>query len=247
MENEFSRTELLLGTQAVKSLAASTVAVFGIGGVGSFAAEGLARSGVGHLVLIDYDLITITNINRQLHATSQTVGLSKVEVMKNRILEINPRAQVTTHSIFYRSHDYPDLVGGYFDYIVDAIDSVAAKIDLILQAQSLNIPIISCMGAGNKLDPTCFEVADIYATSVCPLARVMRRELRKRDIKALKVVYSREVPLIRGEDELGVHGDNCSYGPQDKGSVPGSVVFVTATAGLVLAGEAVKDLTGMSS
>ncbi len=242
MENEFSRTELLLGTQAVKKLAGSTVAVFGIGGVGSFVVEALARCGVGHLVLIDYDLITITNLNRQIHATSKTIGLSKVEIMKDRILEINPQARVTTHSVFYRSHSYPDLVDSEFDYIVDAVDSVAAKIDLILRAQSLNIPIISCMGAGNKLDPTCFEVADIYTTSVCPLARVMRRELRKHGVTALKVVYSREVPSTPREEEIHADGDNNSYRPQVKDSAPGSVVFVTAAAGLVLAGEVVKDL-----
>ncbi len=244
MENEFSRIEMLLGSQALETLTGSTVAVFGIGGVGGFVVEGLVRSGVGHLVLVDHDRVTITNINRQIHATSKTIGLSKVEVMKDRILEINPRAQVTTHMVFYRSHSCPDLVRRGYDYIVDAVDSVAAKIDLILQAQNLGIPIISCMGAGNKLDPTLFKVADIYETSVCPLARVMRRELRKHGVKALKVVYSREMPLNAADE--GNHPvsdpDDHSCSLNVNRSAPGSAAFVTAAAGLILAGEVVKDL-----
>ncbi len=245
---EFSRTELLIGKAAMEKLAGSTVAVFGIGGVGTFAVEGLVRSGVGKLVLIDDDCICLTNINRQIHATRKTIGQPKVEVMKERILEINPRAKVLTHQTFYMPQCASQLVTTDYDYIIDAIDTVTAKIDLILNAKKLNIPIISCMGAGNKLDPTRFEIADIYDTSVCPLAKVMRRELRKRGVKDLKVVYSKEEPIKPLESEETSCQLNCIC-PRESArtctirrSIPGSIAFVPSVAGLLIAGEVVKDL-----
>lgn len=195
MSHEFSRTELLIGKDALSKLKQCKVAVFGVGGVGSFVVEGLVRSGVGKLVLIDDDLVCMSNINRQLHATSKTVGKSKVEVMRDRILEINPKAEVITFQRFYMPGCADEIIAGDENYIIDAIDTVTAKIDLIVNAKRLGIPVISAMGAGNKLDPTRFEVADIYETSVCPLAKVMRRELKKRGINALKVVYSKEEPI----------------------------------------------------
>jgi tRNA A37 threonylcarbamoyladenosine dehydratase len=245
MLNQFSRTELLLGAKAMAKLADSTVAIFGIGGVGSFVAEGLARSGIGHLVLIDNDTICLTNVNRQIHATTQTVGRSKTEVMQERILAINPKAVVDVINDFY----LPEKADGFFntayDYVVDAIDTVAGKIDLAIQAQRRHIPILSCMGAGNKLDPTRFEVADIYETSVCPLARVMRHELKERGISHLKVVYSQEKPLKRQQSGCGSEcicppgsARNCDR----RRAVPGSIAFVPSVAGLIIAGEVVKDL-----
>lgn len=189
MLHEFSRTELLIGKNALEKLQQSKVAVFGIGGVGSFVIEGLVRSGVGAFVLVDDDCICLTNLNRQLHATRKTVGRPKVEVMKERILDINPKATVVTFQKFYLPECADELLADDYDYIVDAIDTVTGKVDLIVKAKVRNIPVISCMGAGNKLDPTRFEVADIYETSVCPLAKVMRKELRQRGIESLKVVY----------------------------------------------------------
>lgn len=249
MLNEFSRTELLIGKEALEKLAQSTVAVFGIGGVGTFAVEGLVRSGIGKLVLIDDDCICLTNINRQIHATQKTIGKPKVEVMKERILEINPRVEVITRQTFYRPEYASELVTLDYDYIIDAIDTVTAKIDLILNAKRLNIPIISCMGAGNKLDPGRFQIADIYDTSVCPLAKVMRRELRKRGVDALKVVYSQEVPIDPRENEENSCHPNCIRPPEAarndemrRGPIPGSIAFVTSVAGLLMAGEVVKDL-----
>lgn len=248
MLNEFSRTELLIGPESLQKLAVSRVAVFGIGGVGSFAVEGLVRSGVGKLVLIDDDCVCLTNLNRQLHATRKTVGQPKVEVMRERILDINPRAEVEIHQRFYMPDQADELVRSDYDYMIDAIDTVTAKIDLVVQANQKGIPIISCMGAGNKLDPTRFEVSDIYETSVCPLAKVMRRELRKRDIPALKVVYSKEEPLTPQESEESSCSTDCIC---PKGStrtctvrrqIPGSIAFVPSVAGLILASEVVKDL-----
>ena len=248
MLHEFSRTELLVGADAIERLARSTVAVFGIGGVGSFAVEGLVRSGVGKLVMIDNDCICVTNINRQIHATNKTVGRPKVEVMKERVLEINPRVQVITHQTFYMPENSDQLLSADYDYIIDAVDTVTAKIDLVVKAKQLKIPIISCMGAGNKMDPSRFEIADIYDTSVCPLARVMRRELRKRGVADLKVVYSREQPLTPQESEEISCQTNCicpKSSPRTctiRRSIPGSIAFVPSVAGLLLAGEAVKDL-----
>lgn len=248
MLHEFSRTELLIGKTALEKLKSSKIAVFGIGGVGSFVVEGLARSGVGIFVLIDDDCICLTNINRQLHATRKTIGKPKVEAMKERILEINPKATVVTHQRFYMPGCAEELIQEDYDYIVDAIDTVTAKIDLVINAKKLGIPIISCMGAGNKLDPTQFEVADIYATSVCPLAKVIRKELRQREVDSLKVVYSKELPIkpIETEDSSCSNNCICPKGTTRKCTVkhqiPGSISFVPSVAGLIIAGEVIKDL-----
>lgn len=249
MLNEFSRTELLFGHAAMSRLEQSKVAVFGIGGVGSYVVEGLARAGVGHFVLVDDDKVCLTNINRQLPALHSTVGRLKIEVMRDRILDINPKAEVEIHQLFY----LPDADGGVLqpdlDYIVDAIDTVTAKIDLVVKAKTLHIPIISCMGAGNKLDPTRFEVADIYQTSVCPLCKVMRRELKKRQIDHLKVVYSREEPVVYNPDASASCKTGCICPPgtvrkcTQRNRIPGSVSFVPSVAGLIMAGEVIKDLT----
>ncbi|NMC33449.1 MAG: tRNA threonylcarbamoyladenosine dehydratase [Veillonellaceae bacterium] len=246
----FSRTELLIGSAALQKLAASHVMVFGIGGVGSFVVEGLVRAGVGKLTLVDDDQICPTNINRQLHATSRTIGRPKVEVMRERVLEINPRATVTGIAKFYLPENAEEFFATPCDYIVDAIDTVTAKIDLIVRAQAKGIPVISCMGAGNKMDPTRFEVADIFSTSVCPLAKVMRYELRARGVKALKVVYSKEKPLaLQSNPEPARYADGgCSSAEKRPGTarrqIPGSISFVPSVAGLILAGEVVKDLIG---
>ncbi|ATW23659.1 tRNA threonylcarbamoyladenosine dehydratase [Candidatus Formimonas warabiya] len=245
---EFSRTELLIGKEAVQKLKHSKVAIFGIGGVGTYAVEGLVRAGVGRFVLVDDDCICLTNINRQLHATRKSVGRPKVDVMRERILDINPKAEVVTHQRFYLPDCAEELLKADYDYVVDAIDTVTAKIDLIVKSIEMGIPVISCMGAGNKLDPTQFEVADIYSTSVCPLAKVMRKELRKRGISSLKVVYSKEAPITPVETEDSSCSTNCIC---PKGStrhctvrrqIPGSISFVPSVAGLIVAGEVVKDL-----
>ena len=232
---------MLIGSAAMEKLAASHVMVFGIGGVGSFTVEALARSGVGNLTLIDDDCICLTNINRQLHATTQTIGRSKVEVMKERVLDINPQARVTVIQKFYLPENAEEFFAMNCDYIVDAIDTVTAKIDLIVRAQSKGIPVISSMGAANKMDPTQFEVADIFKTTVCPLAKVMRYELRARGVKALKVVYSKEKPLTPQAGE-------CPPEPVRPGAarrqIPGSISFVPSVAGLILAGEVIKELIG---
>lgn len=248
MLHQFSRTELLIGPEALEKLAKSKVAVFGIGGVGSFTVEALVRAGVGKLVLIDDDCICLTNINRQLHATRKTVGKPKVEVMRDRILEINPQAEVTIHQQFYAAATADNLLADDYDYIVDAIDTVSAKLDLAVRAKHRSIPIISCMGAGNKLDPTRFEVADIYKTSVCPLAKVMRKELRARGIPSLKVVYSKELPLTPRETPNSSCATGCICPPDAtrtctvRRQIPGSISFVPSVAGLIIAGEVIKDL-----
>jgi tRNA A37 threonylcarbamoyladenosine dehydratase len=251
MLNQFSRTELLFGNEAMEKLNKSRVAVFGIGGVGGYTVEALARSGVGEFDLFDDDKVCLTNINRQLIATRKTVGKYKVEVMKDRILEINPKAVVNTHQTFYT----PEVADQYdfseYTYIVDAIDTVTAKIELVLRANQSNIPIISCMGAGNKLDPTMFEVTDIYKTSVCPLAKVMRKELRVRGVKKLKVVYSKEVSKKPLEDMAISCRANCICPPgaerkcTERRQIPGSTAFVPSVAGLIIAGEVIKDITGV--
>ena len=248
MLNEFSRTQLLLGAPAMQKLEEAAVAVFGIGGVGSYTAEALARSGIGAIALFDDDKVCLTNINRQLIATHKTVGKPKVEVMRDRILEINPSARVELCPLFYTAENADTVDLSRFSYIVDAIDTISSKLILIERAKAAGVPIISCMGAGNKLDPTKFEVADIYETSVCPLARVIRSELRKRNIGSLKVVYSKEPPMTPIEDDAS----NCKYhcicppGTKRKCSVrrqvPGSISFVPSVAGLILAGEVIKDL-----
>lgn len=251
MLNEFSRTELLLGKEAMEKLRSSSVAVFGIGGVGSYAAEAIARCGVGRIDLVDGDRICLTNINRQLPATHKTVGQKKVEVMKNRILEINPACSVGIHECFYTAQNADEFDLTQYDYIVDAIDTVSSKLTLIEKAKASDVPIISCMGAGNKLDPTRFEVADIYQTSVCPLAKVMRYELRKRGIDSLKVVYSRETVITPKEDDNLSCKYHCICPPGTKRKcsirrqVPGSVSFVPPVAGFILASEVIKDLIGI--
>ncbi|MFY9177615.1 MAG: tRNA threonylcarbamoyladenosine dehydratase [Caldicoprobacterales bacterium] len=249
--NEFSRTELLLGVEGVNKLKESSVAVFGIGGVGSFTVEALARSGVGRIDIFDDDKVCITNINRQLIATRKTIGKPKVEVMRERILEINPRTKVEANQTFYSKENADEFDLSKYDYIVDAIDTVSSKLVLIERAKECNTPIISCMGAGNKLDPTKFEVTDIYKTSVCPLAKTMRYELRKRGIESLKVVYSKEPPLkpiVNNEDNCKTNCV-CPAGTTRKCTVrrqiPGSVSFVPSVAGLIIAGEVIKDILGI--
>jgi tRNA threonylcarbamoyladenosine dehydratase len=246
--NEFSRTELLLGAEGMKKLSHSRVAVFGIGGVGTFAVEALARSGVGALDLFDDDKVCLTNINRQLIATRKTVGKQKVEVMKDRVLEINPAVRIETHEVFYGADNANEYDLSVYDYIIDAIDTVSSKLVLIERALEKNIPIISCMGAGNKLDPTKLEVADISKTSMCPLAKVIRTELRRRGINHLKVVYSKEPPITPIEDETNSCRNHCICPPDTtrkctiRRQVPGSIAFVPSVAGLILAGEVIKDL-----
>ncbi len=248
MLNQFSRTELLVGKSGIEKLAAARVAVFGIGGVGGYAVEALARSGVGALDLIDDDRICLTNLNRQLHATRKTVGKYKVDVAEERILEINPNCTVRTFKTFYMPSTQELFDFSEYDYVIDAIDTVTGKLTIIENAYKANVPVISSMGAGNKLDPTAFKVADIYKTSVCPLAKVMRRELKKRGIKALKVVYSEEEP-IRPDDSAEISCRNhciCPPGTVRKCTarrdIPGSVAFVPSVVGLIVAGEVVKDI-----
>ncbi len=244
MLHEFSRTELLIGKTALERLKHSKVAIFGIGGVGTFVVEGLARSGVGHFVLIDDDKVCLTNINRQLIATHKTVGQPKVEVMRDRILDINPQAEVEIHKVFYLPEiaEAEGLIRSDMDYVVDAIDTISAKIDLVVRAKALGIPVISCMGAGNKLDPTRFEVADIFKTSVCPLSKVMRRELKKRGVDSLKVVYSREDPLPAQETDTSSCPPDSAPKCIHRRKIPGSVSFVPSVAGLIIASEVIKDL-----
>jgi tRNA A37 threonylcarbamoyladenosine dehydratase len=247
MLHAFSRAEMLIGAQALQKLKDSKVAVFGIGGVGAFAVEALTRSGVGSFVLIDDDVVCLTNLNRQLHATLETLGRPKVEVMKERILSINPDAEVVTRQEFYTVESGRKLLQSDYDYVVDAVDTVSAKIDLAVRCTEMRIPIISSMGAGNKLDPTRFQVDDLFHTSVDPLAKVMRRELRKRGIGSLKVVYSTEPPLTPQVTALDLARESNTVSRRGEGvrrSVPGSISFVPAVAGLILGGEVVKDLIG---
>lgn len=248
MIHSFSRTELLVGKENMKRFAAARVAVFGIGGVGGYVVEALARSGIGTLDLIDNDTVSITNINRQIIATTKTIGQCKVDVARQRILEINPEACVNTYKTFYMPETAADFDLSQYDYVVDAIDTVTGKIELVMQANAAGVPIISSMGAGNKMDAFAFEVADIYKTSVCPLAKVMRRELKRRGIKHLKVVYSKECPLAPDADVLEEYKNECSDLPetdlsvQNRRQVPGSNAFVPSVAGLIIAGEVIKDL-----
>ena len=233
MLNQFSRTELLIGKSAIAKLAKSKVAVFGIGGVGSYVVEGLVRSGLGKLDLIDHDKFSITNLNRQLYATQTTIDEYKTDIAAKRIMEINPNCKVNTYRTFFLPENAVQFDFKQYDYIVDAIDTVSAKIALVLAAQQAEVPIISAMGAGNKLDPTMFEVSDIYKTSVCPLAKVMRCELKKQGVKKLKVVYSKEKPIVPQSTEQQIISKKC---------VPGSVSFVPSVMGLIIAGEVIKDL-----
>ena len=249
MLNQFSRTELLLGKEAMNKLENSRVAVFGLGGVGGYVCEALVRSGVGSFDLIDDDKVCLTNLNRQIIATRKTVGQYKTEVMRDRILEINPKADVRIHQCFYLPENASDFDFSEYDYVVDAVDTVTAKIELIMRAKESGTPIISSMGAGNKLDASAFRVADIYKTKVCPLAKVMRRELKKRGVKKLKVVYSEEQPIRPIEDMAISCRSHCICPPgakhkcTERRDIPGSVAFVPSVVGLIIAGEVIKDLT----
>ena len=229
MSEQFSRTELLIGQEGIEKLKKAKVAIFGIGGVGSYVVEGLVRAGIQNFILVDNDTVSLSNLNRQLIATTKTIGKPKIEIAKQRILEINPGAEVEIYQEFFVP-DTEGILDKTVDYIVDAIDTVTAKIELVLRANKLEIPIISSMGTGNKLDPTKFEITDIYKTSVCPLAKVMRKELKQRGIKKLKVVYSKEEPKKIKRDET------------KQKQIPGSISFVPSVAGLIIAGEIVKDI-----
>lgn len=237
MSEQFSRTELIFGPMAIRKLHHSRVAVFGVGGVGGYTAEALPRSGVGAIDLIDSDTVSVSNLNRQIIATVDTIGRSKVEVMKERILSINPQAAVIARQCFFLPENEHLFDFSQYDYVVDAVDTVAAKIAIIMKAKAAGVPVISSMGAGNKVNPAMFEVADIYKTSVCPLARVIRQAMKKRGVRSLKVVYSKEQPLPRHPDA------ECCEEPQgSRRAVPGSTAFTPAAAGLIIASEVVKDL-----
>ncbi len=229
MENQFSRTELLIGDDGIKKLNNAKVAIFGVGGVGSYVLEALTRAGVGNIIIVDNDVISESNINRQIIATHSTIGKDKVEVAKNRALDINPNVKIDAFKVFYNNENN-NIIDKSVDYIIDCIDTISSKIDLVVMAKKLNIPIISSMGAGNKLNPTKFEVTDISKTSVCPLAKIMRKELRNRNIKNLKVVYSKEEPI------------KVSMVNEENKKVPGSISFVPSVAGLIIASEVVKDI-----
>ncbi len=231
MESQFARTELLIGKEKIEKLQQAKVAIFGLGGVGSFVLEGLVRAGVQNFLLVDHDKIEKTNLNRQILATTKTIGRKKVEVAKERILEINPKAQVEIHQEFFMPESKGIIEEG-IDYIVDAVDTVTAKIELVIRAKKLHIPIISSMGTGNKLDPTKFEITDLYKTSVCPLAKVMRKELKARGVESLKVIYSKEEPKPLQQ----------SASHKKERQVPGSISFVPSVAGLMIAGEVIKDI-----
>lgn len=250
MLTQFARTELLLGKEGMDKLKKARVAVFGVGGVGGYVCEALARSGVGSFDLIDDDKVCLTNLNRQIIATYRTIGKYKVDVMKERILDINPKASIEVHKCFFLPENADEFPFEEYDYVVDAVDTVTAKIELVLKAQEKGVPIISSMGAGNKLDASQFRVADIYKTKVCPLAKVMRRELKKRGVKKLKVVYSEEEALKPIEDLSISCRTNCVCPPgakhtcTERRAIPGSVAFVPSVAGLIIAGEVVKDIVG---
>ena len=250
MLNQFSRTQLLLGKEAMDALFASRVAVFGIGGVGGYVCEALVRSGVGAFDLIDDDKICLTNLNRQLIATRSTVGKYKVDMMEARMKDINPNVDIRTHKCFFLPENADEFPFSEYDYIVDAVDTVSAKLSLAVKAQEAGVPIISSMGAGNKLDATAFRVADIYKTSMDPLARVMRRELKKRGVKKLKVVYSQEQPIRPVEDMSISCRTHCICPPgakhkcTERRDIPGSTAFVPSVVGLIIAGEIVRDISG---
>ena len=244
MSGQFSRTELLIGSEGMEKLQKARVAVFGVGGVGGYVVEALARSGVGTLDIIDADKVCLSNLNRQIIATIPTIGKYKVDAAKERILDINPKAVVNAHRCFYLPETAEQFAFTQYDYVVDAIDTVTGKIELVMQADRADTPIISSMGAGNKMDPTAFRVADIYKTNVCPLAKVMRRELKKRGIKKLKVVYSEEkplTPLVKADQQEDDNMDNVREGSPRR-QTPGSIAFVPSVVGLIIAGEVIKDL-----
>ena len=235
MEEKFSRTEMLIGNEGMKKLKEAKVAIFGLGGVGSFVCEGLARSGIGNFILVDFDKVDESNINRQLIATTKTIGEYKVDLMRQRILDINPDANVDVHREFYTADSEIDIITKDLSYAVDCVDTIMAKIAIICKCDELDIRGISAMGAGNKLDPTMFEVADIYETSVCPLARIMKKDLKKRNIEKLKVVYSKEHAINTNDHEINKNNK--------KFKVKGSVSFVPSVAGLIIAGEVIKDIS----
>ena len=236
--NQFARTEILFGSEAMARLAQARVAIFGVGGVGGYVAEALVRSGVGSFDLIDNDEVSLTNLNRQIIATYDTIGRPKVEVMRERMLSINPKADIAVHQCFFLPENQDEFDFSRYDYVVDAVDTVAAKIAIVLKAQAAQVPVMSSMGAGNKVNPASFEVADIYKTSVCPLARVMRQAMKKHGVKHLKVVYSKELPLVPAAslESKGILGR----------PVPGSTAFAPSAAGLIIASEVVKDLIGFA-
>ncbi len=248
MLNQFSRTELLLGEEAMEKLKTSRVAVFGIGGVGGYVCEALVRSGLGNFDLIDDDKVCLTNINRQIIATRKTVGKYKVDVMEERMKDINPDVNVTVHKCFFLPENAAEFDFESYDYVVDAVDTVTAKLELVMKCKEKDVPIISSMGAGNKLDASAFRVADIYDTKVCPLAKVMRRELKKRGVDRLKVVYSEEKPISPIDDMAISCRSNCICPPDaahkctERRAIPGSVAFVPSVVGLIIAGEVIKDL-----
>lgn len=250
MSNRFIRTQLIFGQDNMEMLQNARVAVFGVGGVGGYTVEALARSGVGTLDLIDDDVVSESNINRQIIATTKTIGMNKVDVAKERVLEINPDATVNTYKTFYIEETKDQFDFKNYDYVVDAIDTVTGKIQLVMQANEAGTPIISSMGAGNKINPALFEVSDIYKTTVCPLAKVMRRELKKRGIKKLKVVYSKEKPVSLSEassESYAIEAEAASSNERKgtpKKIVPGSTAFVPSTVGLIIAGEVIKDILG---
>lgn len=246
MQNQFSRTELLIGKDGLEKLHKAKVAILGIGGVGSFVVEGLVRSGIQNFILVDKDIVDVTNLNRQIFATTKTIGRSKVEVARERILEINPASKIEIYQEFFKP-DSKEILDKEISYIVDSVDTVTAKIELVLRANKLNIPIISSMGTGNKLDPTSFEVTDIYKTSVCPLAKVMRKELRNRGIKKLKVVYSKEEPIKLNMMNNSVCTDMVSskgdfINSIENNPIQSSISFVPSVVGLIIAGEVIKDI-----
>ncbi len=249
MLNQFSRTQLLLGEESMKKLSDMRVAVFGIGGVGGYVCEALVRTGIGHFDLIDDDKVCLTNLNRQIIATRKTVGLYKADVMKERMLEINPNVEVNVYKCFFLPENADEFPFADYDYVIDAVDTVTAKVELVMKCKEMNVPIISSMGAGNKLDASAFKVADIYKTKMCPLAKVMRHEMKKRGVKKLKVVYSEEKPTRPIEDMSISCRTHCICPPgaqhkcTERRDIPGSVAFVPSVAGMIIAGEVIKDLT----
>lgn len=241
MKEQFERTNLLLGEEAIERLQNARVIVFGVGGVGGHVCEALVRSGVGEIDIVDNDTVSVSNINRQIIATHSTVGRLKVDVMRDRLLDINPDAKVNAHACFFLPENADTFHFEQYDYVVDCIDTVTGKIEIIMRAQAAGTPVISAMGAGNKLDPSRFKVADIYKTDVCPLAKTMRRELKKRGVKKLKVVFSDEKPIV----PTSRRDNPVQEGPR-KRDIPGSTAFVPAVAGMVLAGEVIRDIAGVS-
>ena len=249
MLNQFSRTQLLLGEESMNKLSDMRVAVFGIGGVGGYVCEALVRTGIGHFDLIDDDKVCLTNLNRQIIATRKTVGLYKADVMKERMLEINPNVEVNVYKCFFLPENADEFPFADYDYVIDAVDTVTAKVELVMKCKEMNVPIISSMGAGNKLDASAFKVADIYKTKMCPLAKVMRHEMKKRGVKKLKVVYSEEKPTRPIEDMSISCRTHCICPPgaqhkcTERRDIPGSVAFVPSVAGMIIAGEVIRDLT----